>query len=391
MYDMINDGSLLKISDNPSGYDLASQNELKGYLFKVRYTGGTVTQVGVLNNNPSYWRTLQDDWQILANPYASYYQLPKQTGATADFANTTGTVYVTVSTRDSDKTFETYNTLTGLSSPETFTGVIAPSQAFYVQRDPLQTGQVFMQASNRIHDVNKVALKTTSKEQDVLRVKLNNGELTDEAVIALRENGDIGFSRIDSEQKFTDSNYSFIYSVVDSRQAVINVVPVDMFDESVKLGVKAKFDGVHTLSITGLNSLVEDYEVVLEDKATDPSTMTKMTGTTVYEFTAAEGTSNDRFVLHFKEPKTEVPTGIDKDNFNGSVKVYLQNRSTLQVECGWAESDKTIAIYTVSGALIMNEDFEGDKFRYELSVMPGLYIVKIYGGNKSYEQKVIVN
>ncbi|MBS2212813.1 hypothetical protein KEM09_15440 [Carboxylicivirga mesophila] len=390
MYEYL-DGGINRISK--TAYNFTAQDEIKGYMFKVKEAGAEVIHTGAINAASSYSTSLLTDWQIIGNPYPAYYQLPKETGPTADFANTTGTVYVTVSTRNSDKTFETYNTLTGLSSPETFTGVIAPSQAFYVQTEPLQTGQVTMRASNRIHDVNKVSLKTAVKEENVLRVKLNNGELTDEAVIALRENGDLGFSRIDSEQKFTTtSNYSFVYSVVDNKSAVINVLPADIYDESVHLGLRTKFEGLNALSISGLNSLVDDYEVLLEDKGTNPSTMTKMTSTTVYEFTAIEGTINDRFALHFKEPKTEVPTDIDDVDTDESdaVRAYVQKGSVLTVDCQW-NGEKQVLLYTIEGRLVASEEFKGDTFTKDLSLRPGVYVVKVIGRDDAYEQKLYID
>ncbi|MBR8536888.1 hypothetical protein KDU71_15050 [Carboxylicivirga sediminis] len=393
MYDMVNNGSLLKISADPSGYDLAAQNELKGYLFKVKNSGALVSQVGSLNTNATYQRVLQDDWQIMANPYASYYKLPKQTRAGADFEHTTGTVYVTVSTRNSDKTFDTFNTISGLSSPETFTnGIIAPGQAFYVKTEPGHAGQmVYMREGNRIHDVNKISLKTAVKEEDVLRVKLNNGELTDEAVIALRENGDLGFSRIDSEQRFvSDNNLSYIYSVIDNTPVVINVLPQNMFDRSVDISIKPKIKTNHTIHIEGLNSMVEDYQLFLEDRKVQ--VMVEMTANSEYTFEADPADKEERFVLHFKEPKTEVPTDINDVDTDESdvVRAYVQKGSVLTVDCQW-NGEKQVMLYTIEGRLVASEEFKGDIFTKDLSLRPGVYIVKVIGRDDAYEQKLYID
>ncbi|TRX71812.1 T9SS type A sorting domain-containing protein [Carboxylicivirga sp. M1479] len=390
MYDLINDGSFYKVSSNVGTYDLSGQNELQGYLFKVRYAGAEVTQVGTLNNLATYQMPLQDDWQIMTNPYASYYKLPKQTISGADFEHTTGTVYVTVSTRNSDKTFETFNTISGLSSPETFAnGILAPGQAFYIQTEPSHNGQmVYMRQGNRVHDVNKVSLKSQKTDVDVIRVKLNNGELTDEGVIALRENGDFAYSRIDSEQKFTtSSNYSFIYSVVDEKSLVINVLPQDVSNSSVTLGFKPKFAGVHTITIDGLSSLVDDYKLQLED--TEVGVIVDMDATTEYTFSANEQENNTRFILHFS--KTEVATGIEDENEGASeeVNVFIQNKSSLHVNCDWL-GEKHLMLYTLDGRLISNQTFDGASFKDELNLQPGVYIVKVLGDDKQYEQKVFV-
>jgi hypothetical protein len=119
--------------------------------------------------------------------------------------------------------------------------------------------------------------------------------------------------------------------------------------------------------------------------------MTKMTGTTVYEFTAAEGTSNDRFVLHFKEPKTEVPTDVDDlDGDENLVKVTIQNNTILTVSCPW-QGEKQVLLYTVDGRLIDNSEFQNELFTKMVSLQPGIYIVKVIGDSNEYEQKVFVN
>ncbi len=390
LYDYLDGGSYFKISDNLS-FNLAAEHELKGYLFKVKDAGAYVTHTGTINNDGVYTKALQTDWQILANPYPAYYQLPKQDAAGADFENTTGTVYVTVSTRDSDKSFETYNTLTGLSSPETFTGILAPNQAFYLQTTAGNVGlNVIMRAANRLHDVNKASLKFGSPvENDVIRIKLSNeGGGVDEAVVALLPNGDFAFNRMDSEQRFNTNSLSYIYSMVDDNMAVINVLPedVDAYLQPIGIGAKA---GVHRLYISGVETLTEGYELVLEDTYSD--VFTRMNRNAIYEFESEEGTFNDRFVLHFKAHQTEVPNDIEGVEGDDKVQVYVQDGSTLIVNCSWDIKEKSLAVYTVSGSLVMKEQFEGEAYKSELNVQPGIYIVKVTGGDRSYEQKLFVD
>ena len=391
MYDYQDGDSYYKVSANAGTYDLAAQNELKGFLFKVRDTGAEVTHVGELNDNAVYQRQLQDGWQIIANPYASYYKLPKQTRAGADFEHTTGTVYVTVSTRNSDKTFETFNTISGLASPETFTnGIVAPSQSFYVKTDDGKAGQlVYMREGNRIHDVNKVTLKSApNTDSDVLRIKLSNGRLEDEAVIALRENGKMIYTRMDSEQRFVDGNdLSYIYSMVDGNKAVINVVPKEMQDKTVQLGIKSK-EGNHTIRIEGINTLTDQYDFELEDKAV--GVKVPLDANSEYAFTAEEVENNDRFVLHFG--KTEVPTDIGDgtDEEQDKVQVYIQNKSTLIVNCGWI-GEKQVMLYTLKGRMVENDEFKAEDYTKDLNLKPGIYVVKIIGDKNQFEQKIFVN
>jgi hypothetical protein len=390
MYDYMNNGAWDKLSAKAGTFDLAAEPELKGYLFKVKDPAGEVVQLGTLNNNPQYNKTLLDEWQIIANPYPSHYQLPSDPAGTGDFANTEGTVYVTTSTRNSDKVFETFNTNSGLSSPETFTGILAPSQAFYVKTSTGKAGSdVTMRASNRIVDGGKTSLKSGKKTNvDVLRIHLSNESgASDEAVIAIRENGEKGFTRMDSEQKFNTNGLSYIYSMVEGNQAVINVLPHLNEDFSQELGILAK-TGQHELSITGINSLTIKYELILEDKLL--GVMHKLDEVTPYVFNSDAGTFEDRFVLHLNESKTDVPTGIDGTDEESTVSIIVEGDSRLIVNCAWKSKYKQVTVYNMLGSQLLRRDFDGEVFIEDLRVKTDVYIVKVTGGNYSYQQKVFV-
>lgn len=392
MYDYQDGGSFYKVSSNVGTYDLAGQNELKGYLLKVKDTGAEVSHTGTPNNDASYSRALQSEWQVMANPYPSYYQLPTDPSGTGDFANTAGTIYVTVSTSNADKTFETYNISSGISSPAAFKGILAPSQAFYIKTDAGKAGtDVTMQASNRIQDINKASLKSViSSNENEIRVKLiNEIEVTDEAVIALREGETSAFTRMDSEQRFETNNLSYIYSIIDGYKAVINVLPESSDDFTQDLGVRTQ-EGKHLIYIDGIESISDDYEIHLEDK--QAGVLKQMTDKTEYEFTSKEGADDERFVLHFKTKEVDVPTDIEDVNKDSdeAVKIYIQNESLLKVTCKWQTNRKEIDIYTVTGVKVLNKEFEGEEFNHDLKVKPGIYIVKISGANNTFEQKIFV-
>jgi len=391
MYDYNGGSSYYKVSDNVATYDLPGQDELKGYLFKVKNTDAVVVHKGSVNNDATYTTPLKTDWQIIANPYPSYYQLPSDPAGTGDFGNTAGTVYVTVSTRNSDKTFETFNTNSGLSSPETFTGILAPSQAFYIKTDAGKAGaDITMSASNRVQDAGKTSLKSSgSKIKDVLRIKLSNkGGGTDEAVLALMENGDFGYSRMDSEQRFNTNSLSYVYSVIDDNRAIINVLPTILDNYTQPLGIQAK-EGQHSLYISGISNLSVDYELILEDKLTG-TFMTMHNKQSVYEFTSEAGTFDDRFVLHFKPGIPDTPTDIEDVKSDSAVAVYVEGGSLLNITCQWQVKEKEVAVYSLSGELLGNYAFNGESFSENLELKTGIYIIELSGGNHTYRTKVFI-
>jgi len=382
MYDYQDPANMVRISK--TAYDFTSEGPLRGYIFKVKNTGAKITHTGTLNASAVYNKALLTEWQVIANPYPSYYQLPKQTGAGADFEHTTGSVYVTVSTSNDDKTFDTFNTLTGIGSPETFNGIIAPSQAFYVKT--ASAGDVYMRATNRLHDAAKVSLKSvvTNKDANVMRLKLFNGLLTDEAVIALRPDGAFEHNRSDSEQKMQSGNkISYIYSIVDDVNSVINVLPNSIDGHSVDIGIKAQ-EGEHEFYIEGLDQLIDKYQIELEDKLLDVKTV--IDNTIRYRFTTEAGTFDNRFELHFT--KTDVATGLDHKE-KDEVKIFIDDTNKLQIVCNW-EEEKSVGIYSLSGRQISFNKFEGGTFNKHLTIKPGLYLVKILGDSRTYEHKTLV-
>ena len=207
--------------NNLTGVGDGFAERLEGYGLKIRDAGAIISHTGVLNRG-DFDKDLAVGWQLIANPYASYYQLPKEDTPGADFENTTGSVYIRTGSDPVSRVVVTYNTLNGIFTPETFNGVVAPMQSFWVKR--ASVGKVFMKQSNRIHDPAKSALKTSSLRQqpDLLRMKLSNSSLIGEAVLALRNNGQFDYSRNDSEQRFENNiQVPYIYSIKQDQKVVI--------------------------------------------------------------------------------------------------------------------------------------------------------------------------
>ncbi|MCG8581056.1 MAG: T9SS type A sorting domain-containing protein [Bacteroidales bacterium] len=391
LYDYQEPGTFANLA-KIGGYEFPANDHIRGYQLKVKKQQKLVHS-GTLNTQASYEKVVQTGWQIIANPYASYYALQKDPGQTGDFASTDGTVYVSDSDTNDDRQFLTFNVFSGLPVPGDFDGVIAPTQSFYIRTAAdavVGTDKIVMSASNRIHDTNKATLKSgIVREQNVLRLKLSNESgLTDEAVIALYPEGTTGMTRLDSEQRmYSGTSYSYVYSLVENTKAVINVLPEMLLDFKQPIGVQTKA-GEQTLQISGIDGLIADYRIVLEDKSN--GTLTTMNDGVEYNFTSDEGVDHDRFVLHFKVKGIDVPTDIEGVEEEKAIEVYVENHTTLMISCEWDVSHKTLELYNVSGALVMNNEFEGDFFKEKLNIQPGVYIVKVSGGDQLYQQKVFV-
>lgn len=383
LYDYQDPDVFAKISQ--TAYDFTAQSPIKGYLFKVKDDNTPLTMSGAINNDAEYTKTLQTDWQVIANPYPSYYQVPTESGAGTDFDNTTGDIYVTVSTSNSDKVYHTFNSLLGIGSPAEFTGVIAPGQGFYVQT--YSAGDIKMRAANRMHSVT-TQLKSAKKssESDVLRLKLKNENgSTDEAVIAFFDSGQSGFTKLDSEQRFNSNGVSYIYSVVESKKAVINVLPPVDEDIIQAIGIKAQ-TGNHQLYIDGIESLNGDCEITLEDKLT--GVLTNMQTGTIYEFSTEEGDFDERFVLHLK--KVQVATSVSEEKVDEGVAIYIEGSNELTIKCDWQTDKKNVSIYSISGEEVSKDEFVGNIYNKSLRLTTGVYIIQVTADQSRYQQKVFI-
>jgi len=360
---------------------------LDGYALKITDASAlTVSHKGTLNNT-DLDQVLISGYQLISNPYASYYQLPIEDPSTGDFRNTTGSVYVRTGT--STRTFETFNTLTGISSPATFDGVIAPGQCFWVERSSTATDvdKVYMRKSNRLH--GSTSLKSTSlssgSNSNLLRIKLRNENGTDEAVIAFREYGQLKNTRFDSRQKYELNNLSYIYSLKGDCDNVIGVYPEDFIESVVPLGIKSK-NGEHILSISGLNEIDPALSVYLVDKYAGIEI--DMREEREYSFESEDANVNDRFEVKFEKVTTSLEAGLDMKKsriiiYSSDSEVFVNLDSTIGEQ-------SFVQVYGMNGQLLFQQSFYGKSYKFKPKTLPGLYLVKVKSNNCVVTEKVLI-
>ncbi|MCU4177880.1 LamG-like jellyroll fold domain-containing protein, partial [Carboxylicivirga sp. N1Y90] len=218
--------------NNLTGGTLDS-NPLTGYAMALNGTMSQISYTGTLNDT-DLSKTLIDGWQLIANPYPSYYQLTEENkdNINADFYHTTGSAYVRTGSTPESRSLATFNVLSGISTPSDFDGVIAPGQCFWVMKET--AGDIHMKTSKRIHET--ASLKSGKIEKDILRLELQNQYAVAEAVIAISDNGQEDISRLDSKIRMESGNkLSYIYSLKSDANTVINVLPSSIIKYEVAL------------------------------------------------------------------------------------------------------------------------------------------------------------
>ncbi|MBS2098125.1 T9SS type A sorting domain-containing protein [Carboxylicivirga linearis] len=358
---------------------------LTGYSLIVKDDGSYINHTGTPNYT-DLSTTLSDGWQLIANPYPAYYQLAVEDPATGDFRNTSGSVYVRTGADANSRDLATYNVLTGISTPATFDGVLAPGQCFWVKK--AQDGDVYMKANKRIHGT--ASLKSTLKEDNVLRINLQNDFATGEAVVAFRDNGQTELSRKDSELRMdTRNKISYLYSIKSEKKVVINVQPSEYDTCSIQLGYKAFAAGVHHLSLNNINRFDAEKEVVLEDKETGAFINLKQTEG--YTFNCKQGVDNNRFVLHVYAGslKSQEAKQAGVNDIDDKVSVTTLQEGTVSIKCNWDAQQKSISLYSIGGELVQTESFEGAEKVLKCNAS-GLYILKLTSEDKVYTQKIFI-
>ena len=140
----------------------------------------------------------------------------------------------------------------------------------------------------------------------------------------------------------------------------------------------AKFSiGLTENSLTGLPSLL------LTDKVT--GTITDLSKTPVYNFTAYEGDNVQRFTLGFADF-----TRVKPETDNHSMKAYAYGRSLFITQANPQKG--SIYIFNAMGQLIMSENLTSTSYQ-EINthpLVPGMYMVTIITAKGAFNQKVVV-
>ena len=277
-------------------------------------------------------------WNLIGNPYPSYFDT-----RFLDF----GAPFMV---------WNCYNQNYEAYSPVDDSYILAPAEAFFVQRPVDQENITFLKdgrqtdryartlveeepasAPQRIraaYDSNAHA----AAQRTVFNITLaKDGQQADRTRVVINEAATMQYDLSRDAAKFTGTEpaVSQIFTINGATRYAINERPLN--NGQALLGLHFGTDGTYTIGLSNQ----PDGQVTLEDRFT--GTKLQLNGTAGYSFTAKAGDSTDRFVLHFDA----VATGINAATAN--------------------EADRNDNTYTLDGRKVNNP------------TAPGLYIK---GGKK---------
>lgn len=258
-------------------------------------TQGNATPVTFPVTYTSSGSPANDGWNLVGNPFPATIDWNAASGWTK--TNVGASIYIYDNGADPSR-FATWNGVTGTNGGSRY---IAMGQGFWVKA----TAAPVLRASESVKSAGTTAsFFRESAENDLLRVTLAGGNVTDEAVIHFRDDATAAFD--DHADAFKLKNQSFDLSTLDENgQALaINSWSALHCNASIRVHTDKLKPGIFSLQFTNLDSFQGDASVYLVDRFTGDSVA--VTHSFAYNFIVSDAASQraDRFMLYFfKTPR----------------------------------------------------------------------------------------
>ena len=371
-YHQVDPGGTLNVALNPMQGYASMYAYHAGYpSTKILNFQGTLNDgsMGSLNNLS---RT-GDGWNLVGNPYPSSIDWNAASGWTKTNVGTT--IYTW-----NGQVMATYNGSTGTSNGSRY---LAPMQGFFVEVVEGQTqGTLSMTNDVRVHN-DYVYYKNIEETGKELRLSLNNGSYTDEAVLVWQDGATFDFDYEFDARKFSNSNLVSDLSLFDDESDyAINVVPSDasVFEIGIKLNVKS--ENQHLLSFVNnipdglMVKLIDEYEGIVIDTRE----------VTEYSFSSKLGIVDDRFVLSVTNT-TSIKENVSNEFYVNALSYGLYLHSSINMV------SPSVEVYSIQGSLLLNQELSSNAKECYVPVhlKSGVYIVKVTDNGHVFSSKVIVN
>jgi hypothetical protein len=357
---------------------------------------GSYTGADYLGNNGVTITNLDDNWNLVGNPYPSaidaldFLNLNTNingnvrlwTHGTPLSSSNSNTIYSSYAFNYNVNDYVTYNG-TG-STPPGFNGKIGAAQSFLVTMNDGPTASSTVTFNNSLRNAAhnnsqfyRQANATTSSSLERNRIWLslagsNNIGVT--TLVGYVDNATLGEDRLfDASYKVT--NALAIYSWIDDKSVLINGRPTP-FDDSdvVPLGATIPSDGNYTIGIAEIDGLFAstNQEIYLEDTELNVIHDLRLNP---YTFSALTGNYDNRFKLRYQNA-----TLGTVGNTKATTFAYITNHN-LHVKSN--ETIKEIVLHDISGKLVkkIKPTTEMTEIEEEFPYQNGVYLATIIKTN----------
>ncbi|WP_075601613.1 hypothetical protein [Saccharicrinis aurantiacus] len=361
--------------------------KLEGYSVNFKDANTKVAVTGSINNG-ELTSSLSEGWHLIGNPYLSYLDVNRESAWDFDNDKIDQTVWIRTDLA-SVRGFATYNITEGVGA-NGGSNEIAPGQSFWLNANT--TANFKINEAAQIHGTNsggEGSLKSTStiEREEVFRFTIGDGVYADELIAVFRPYGSTVLTSRDSKKRFvSNADFPQVYAIKSSTQVVINIASSLIDEQSIPLGISVPESKSYVFKATNLNTFLPTYDMSLEDKLMGEYYDLRINPE--LEIEMEEGTSDDRFVLHFAQRSTDLeepviakkPTiyAADGDAYiNIDTEQFNNNTGGCFVE-----------VYDFAGKKHIIQDLHAALTQLKLPESNKLWIIVVRIGNKSYHEKV---
>ena len=275
------------------------------------------------------------------------------------------------------------------------TGNIASGQGFMVDA---QLGSTIVRFSNN--------MKVTTNDQffipDVNQIQKFYLNVMDTAgnfnqiLLAYFADASDAYDEAYDSRKTKGNKYLALYSLInaDTNEYSIQSRSPFMKSDTVAIGLDANLGGLYTFEFDRLENFNNLVAVYLVDKVT--GTTTNLFDTKTYSFTNDKAIIKDRFYLVFNDmsvvsaPDKQIS---DPENSDISIKYGVSkggNVLFVNLPESFA-SNALISIYDMQGKEISVTKISRKSNSFPVSLVHGVYLIKIQAGNEVYTEKIVVS
>lgn len=335
----------------------------------------TITFAGELNNGSksiNLTRTSKPSevgFNLVGNLYPSYLN------ANDLLHNNAASVLPTIWYRTNNGTtwsFPTFNAESGLGVPTDDLGKVPPMQGFWVRAKSNNVSLNFADALRLSNSGATIPFKAPKAVlSKVLRLQVNTGTVTDEALLYFNSNASDSYDNYDSpKMQNNGTTVPNIYTKVGAEKLIINGMNEIPYDTQIPLYVEGNA-GNYEITVSEFKNFMNTDKVLLIDNKSNSQIELNNTN---YPFAISDGEdTSKRFFILF--PKSGTPTDINTKELNlFSVSVI---GSQLIVSINENELNGEIKVYNSIGQQIISQKIIETNDYINFKFNPGVYIVKI--------------
>lgn len=373
--------------------------DMKGYALYFKLYNTVLDVTGAYNHSATFtsptltntpsttpvFKPASDGWNLMGNPYPTVLDWDAPSGWTK-----TGLDNAIYFWDPANNRYASYVSGAGTNGG---TRYIPSMQGFWVKVTASGgTGSLSMNNNVRTISANPGIYRLAS-DADVLKIQVDNGGVTDEAIVRFMDHVSPAFDcQSDAYKMMNEGATPSVYTVSMDDHYSVNSLPYALDSAMIPVHVNAPLAGNYTfrIDVSGFNEeealYFQDLELgIIQELRKNPQ----------YTCQLPIGKQEGRFFISYKKNKVVLSTGVAKDQNNAGIEVlaYQQTISVLFHDMKPTHSD--VAVYDASGKLIYEIDdvkVSGGEIEFGLPfVQTGIYIVKVVSNTGNKIQQVYLN